>query len=653
MKIRVLMNVLLVFCMITLLLEGCVSSGTGSETSYLDGYVTAETDISDAGLQIVDTDGNIIAEKQSPATSEYGAFMITVQNLPDEFRVVSSGGTEWGEDINYTLMGQFEDFNPDTDMIYLNYVTTMICLYLDNNPDKSLSEATNAVKYFLDIPADIDIGAGLYHHNEYFSPMEFERQAPEGDVIVFLEMLVDQITQASDLKHAFTSQLVMGTNGGGGKLATCAGASLSIAARNGLIAWGAGFALDNLSGELFPSGGGPTKAQKEELKNMLIQIEAQIAQLGSQVRLATDEIKAAIKKSEYNIGSMGLAEYVTLVENTFIDLKNEIMKDPATLTEAELGERENTINHKLNIIGDKIEPYLGSFHKKIFGDQVIEAEGLLKIYTDKLLTEQRFIHKENYQDKVEALFLYYNQIEATELYLAVEFYHARGMSQTIADTHTTQLGTNSQAELDWYNSKDIVPDDLYIYHSDKYKLMIYMPDNWRELMSVDNSQASIDWWNSYKYTGGLTVPIYSGLMYMLHTDYYTRESYDGPCTPNADKGLYGFGNWRIPAIDWARDMFDGWDGASPGAFAKSQGLAPMTGSECFIPCWQEAETGPTPLDEYLWYQYWRGNFDYGFFHYNTLQGTFPWMYWDKAERNNFNFMPVREMQPGELSLYFW
>ncbi len=66
-----------------------------------------------------------------------------------------------------TIMGQFEAFDPDNDIIYINLVTTLVCVYLDRNPDKSLSEATTAVKAFLDIPAEVDIEAGLYNNNKY------------------------------------------------------------------------------------------------------------------------------------------------------------------------------------------------------------------------------------------------------------------------------------------------------------------------------------------------------------------------------------------------------------------------------------------------------------------------------------------------------
>jgi len=152
-------------------------------------------------------------------------------------------------------------------------------------------------------------------------------------------------------------------------------------------------------------------------------------------------------------------------------LKKEISKDVNTLTDGEQTQRINTINYLLGTISDKISPYLGSFHNKVYGDETSDADGLYKIYADKIKAEIRFLTKTNYQDKVKNLLLYYNQIEATELYLAVEYFHATNKSTTIVDTHTQNLGTNSQAEQDWYDSVEKVPEQILLDRDQG--LMIY------------------------------------------------------------------------------------------------------------------------------------------------------------------------------------
>lgn len=468
----------LAFILITLCATGC-SSSSDPTTVYLDGYVSGAHDVSGAHLQVTDKRGNVLAEK-APSTSDTGAFMITVKDLPHEFRVVSTGGTESGESVGYRLQALFSGFNSSTDMIYINLATTLVCAYRDRNADKTLAEATAAVKTFLDIPDEVDTGEGLYHNSKYFNPSKFMVQAAaNGGVDAFIQILVDEMSQGSGARHPFVASSTMGGDAGE-VVATCAGTSMAQAARNGAIAWGAGFALNMGMQQLFPSTAGPTKADIQRMEEMLTQIKAQIIQLGNEVAVAKAEIKSEIIKSEYNIGSMQLSDYVTLIVNTFNDLENEIQKDPTTLTEAEKAARLSTINAKLKIVADKIEPYLGSLHKKLHGDETLDADGLYKVYADKLKTGRRFLSKANYQDKVKKLFLYYNQIEATELYLAVEYYRAGysvgsliqpPQSKTIIDTHTAQLGTNSQAELDWINSVEPIASQI-ILDGDQ-GLMIY------------------------------------------------------------------------------------------------------------------------------------------------------------------------------------
>ena len=508
MKTHELKIKLLGFCLIILLMGGCGSSESGSvsEMYYLDGYVAAKTDISAAGLQVKDTGGLLIAEKNAPATSDSGAFMISVSYLPYKFRVISIGGMEWGENVNYTLMGQFEAFNPDSDTIYLNFVTTLVCVYLDHNSDKSLSEATNAVKVFLDIPAEVNIGAGLYHNDKYFNPLKFMREAAtEGGVAAFMETLVDEIIQGSVETHAFPPPELLKNPAP----ATCAGVSMAAAARNGVIAWGAGFALNKGMEALFPGTGAPTKNDIAELKGMLINIQTQLTQLGNQLASAKNEIKAEIKKSEYNIGTMQLADYVTLIDNTFTNLKKEIDQNPAILTAGEVIQRTNTINALLITIGDKISPYLGSLHKKVYGDGTLDADGLYKIYADMIKAQKRFLTKANYQDKVKNLFLYYNQIEATELYLAVEYYHATNQSKTIVDTATEKLGANSQAEQDWYDSVEHVQNRIVLDHEQD---LMFAAGDWYdgkllpwsgtqdEISDLLNQMRTDNWFNHTEWT---------------------------------------------------------------------------------------------------------------------------------------------------------
>ncbi len=430
------------FALIILSLAGC-SSSSNTQAVYLDGYVSSASDVAGARVQVMDTYGGMLAEKE-PATSDSGAFMITVNGLPQKFRVVSSGGTSADQAVDYTLRAQFEGFKPDTDKVYLNLATTLVCAYLDQNPGKALPDAVTAVKTFLGIPDQVDIGKGLYHNTRYFSAATFLQEADAaGGVDAFIHGLAEQMSQDPAAKHPFPSKLLGGP--GTGALTSCPGTTLGQAARNGVVAWGVGFALNMGMSELFGIGG-PSKEDIEELKSMMSQIQAQLTDLKNEVL----GLRLGLYQLEYNLGTMLLSDYVTLVENAYAGVTIELLKDPATLTAAELVQRNNTLNYWMNIVGQQIKPNLGSLHNKLYG--TLGSDGLYKTYAKKLKEEKRFITYANYHNKVKTALLYYNQIEAAAVYLSTEYSRVQNLSRSEIDRTVQQLATDSQLEMDWYNS---------------------------------------------------------------------------------------------------------------------------------------------------------------------------------------------------------
>lgn len=664
MKIHKLNINLVGFCMIVLLVCGC-SSDCDTKTSYLTGYVAAKTDITAAGIQVTDVDGNVIAEKDAPATSDYGAFMISVQDLPYEFRVVSSGGTEWGEDVDYKLMGRFEAFDQDNDTIYLNFVTTLVCLYLDRNPGMSLAEATDAVKAFLDIPAEVDIGEGLHLNDAYFSSVEFKKEAPGGDVELFMETLVDEIVVGSVENHSFPpSSLLSGP--AGAVLLECGGTSMSQAARNGVIAWGVGKALgigmEQMGlGDVFSSGG-PTTEDIAEMKQMLRDIQGQLNNLNSLVAASTAEIKAEISKAQYNLASMSMSDFVETVKYLFKMVTLELLKDPDQLTAIEITQRANNLKDYLQRIRNKISgENLSIFHAKILGTAPDYNNGILQMYADKVKGEKRFLTKNSYQDKVKNLFLYYNQIWAMALCLTLEYDRAGspidgigplGQARAMSDIDIVNNG--SQAEMAWINSVDPIPEGHYFFPGKM--LMIYAPDNFYELMIPDQPQYSRPcYFNvNVKYSGGMTAMSWRGILRIM------KMNWDS---------MFGFNNWRNPKGDEVNAMFAGWStsSSSPGAFAKSQGLASMD-VERYIhsfyepsTCWDdincefdwlsgEGTCGPSVTD----YSFFHccttyTDPDYGSWYFQTTDGQWGWTSWNSGV--NLNFMPVRQIMSNER--YVW
>ena len=484
------------FIMIVLLAVGCSSSDPAPPV-YLDGYVSADGDVAGARVQVTDMSGNVRAEK-APATSSSGAFMITVNGLPRQFRVVSSGGTIADRPADYRLTTQIERFNPGTDRVYVNLVTTLVCAYLDRNPGKSLADAVREVKAFLAIPAEVDIAAGLYHSTKYFSALTFLQEAEtNGGVEAFLGTLAQQLTLDPAARHPFPSRLLGGP--GGGALTACPGTTLGQAARNGVIAWGVGLALNIGMSELFGMGG-PSKEDIEELKQMLSQIQAQLVELKNEVL----SLKLGLYQLEYNLGTMLLSDYVTLVENAYTGLSIELLKDPATLTPNEIAQRNNTINYWMKITGEQIKPLLGALHTKLYG--TLGSDGLYKAYARKLKEEKRFISYDNYHGRVKKVLLYYNQIEAAAVYLSTEYSRKENMSLDDINKTIQQLDANSQLEMAWYNSVQEIWYGPYVIDRD-LKLMMQTGWEWDRSTPYEGTWVGAD---HYVFVTNKNIELYGG-----------------------------------------------------------------------------------------------------------------------------------------------
>lgn len=632
------------FSLLVLLVASCASSQ--HKVSYLQGYVSENQDVSGAQLKVTDLKGNTISE-QTASSSDFGAFMIPVQkqSVQTGFRVVADGGTDSGQAVTSSLEAQFGGVNPDRDIIYLNLVTTMVCRYLDRVPDATLADATAVVKTFLGIPAFVDIGSGLYHDPTYFSPQTFlTAAAANGGVDAYMGALVDEMIQGSPATQTFPPPQVLSATPAGELVATSAGETMAGSIGKGILSWGAGFALNQGLKAVFPSLGAPTEADIQQMEAMLEAIQTQITQLSNQVAAAQDEIDAAIKKSTYEIANMNLIAYATMVKNDYARLQASIDSMP-TNTDSVTGavtpntddpaytQCQNTINDVNKSIGQDIVPYLGSLHNMLYG-----STGFYKIYADYLHSQKKFLSQEDYQNKVVNVFNYYNQIEATAVLLADEYYRSTNQLPSLVTAVDTRLATDSQAERAWVNTVTRIPDGTYIYQGDNLNLMIYLPSDFYSPMQYgpyvwNTGGGDCDVNNSY--TGGLTAVIDAEVCSVALMDW--------------DKKL-GFDNWRFPELDWLNTMFNGWQGeaASPGEYAKNQGLTPMDNNR-YLPTWEDPATCGGIWCESKWE--FQNMFDdhYGFIYYRTTSGSAGWLQWQAT--NQLNGMPVREISSTEH--YLW
>jgi len=547
----------ILFALVILFLFGsCDNDDDYSQpSSYLISYAFLESPLANSAVTTLDMDENVIQERPAPATSSSGAFSILLDGLPDQFRIVVSGGNfqDESEPFDGQLMAQFENVTIESSPLYINAVTTLVCSYLDLHPDMTLETAISEIKSFLEIPEDVDIGEGLYLSDEYFSHSEFlEDASSNGDFSLFIQGLIEELDQDPTATHPFRPQsLLQGTNSPVQGLQQCPGTTMGQAARNGLIAWGVGFAMDigfeemGLNGILGPEDNdAKILEQLGQMQNMLRDIQSQVTDLGGQIRDAKEEIIAEIDKVAYGVAIGNIVDYETLILNTFKDLKNELDLDPSNMTETQKTARISNLEDYMDTVKDHIFPYRGSLHKKLYG--ISGTDGALFLYAKTIKNRYRYWTKET-QEKVQKMFEYYNMIEALEIELCTEYARSTQKAVSTINDVINQGESNSQAELDWFNQ--VTPLNPYFLWDSQSDLLLSMYPAGSLWSAFTSSQpvcpdAETDYdafWTCFdQYIAGTCWE----MIYFTNTDDYLIYT-----------------DWRLPTMDEWRAFYAGW---SPG-----------------------------------------------------------------------------------------
>lgn len=167
------------------------SKAGGSVTGgMLDGYVGERTPLTGADVVVRNTAGSVVA---TGTTNEYGALIVMLDSLPDNFRVIVTGGTMSGQPFTGTLKAEMENYTTvEHDVsIKVTPVTTLVAAYHERNPGLSLNEAMAHIKLLLGMPETLDIDADDQSTSEYFDSAAFYAAAAAGGgVDVFVPALL-------------------------------------------------------------------------------------------------------------------------------------------------------------------------------------------------------------------------------------------------------------------------------------------------------------------------------------------------------------------------------------------------------------------------------------------------------------------------------
>ena len=406
------------------ILGGCsFTEDTPNSMTSVRGWISAGDPISSADLTFHNAIGGQVDQVQQAATSKVGSFSVSVADLPQDFRVVASGGNQQGEASAAVYSADYRNYNHETGIVYINPVTTMVSAYLDKHPGMTLGDATRIIKGFLEIPDWVDIGSGLAATNDYFADWKFMGEAfANGGVNAYINQLIAELDQGGGATtHPFTSEGPL-LQGAGQKIALALAEGAASYVGGELMGWGLAQAGIGF-GDSDPTGQLEAAMQKsmQELTNRLVQIQGQLDEINKKLAALSCEGKE-------NTYGIRIHQLDTLISQ-ILDIQNDlaiIVADPSKANLPDLTDnRQRTPKQK---IFEKIENRLIG-NEKLIPLQLEEQAGahsLLVLFSQITKCSNRFLRSEVVNPYTQTQFDYFDKLQESLLLILVNYYHAKG-----------------------------------------------------------------------------------------------------------------------------------------------------------------------------------------------------------------------------------
>jgi hypothetical protein len=142
-------------CILSIFLLSC--SGNDSDNlEEIQGIAYLHNPVVVSAIDVQDLSGNSL-NHYDVINHSTGYFMERMDEMPYSFKVIITTTDPTDSSETAELQAVAEDYDPKTELIAVNAVTTMIAQYMDSDPGLTLSEAIDAVKSHLEISSDFDL----------------------------------------------------------------------------------------------------------------------------------------------------------------------------------------------------------------------------------------------------------------------------------------------------------------------------------------------------------------------------------------------------------------------------------------------------------------------------------------------------------------
>jgi hypothetical protein len=394
----VLLSLVSLAVAVTAALAACSSN----DNAVVAGFVSLDAPLSEATVYLESLDG--AARYGGPVTTDLaGEFTISVPgpSLPQDFRIVASGGTAAGEPFDGSLVADVYAFERDLQPFFrLNPVSTLISGATRAQFSASPGQARAEVNRYLEVPDDIDLVKDDGLSRELFDPAVFlleARDAESFDSFV-AAVVADMDSDATRTFRPVPLPPATGSIAGGGSSIVKNGMQ-SVAGSLGSSLGGdiGEFAATNLIGFvmdlIFPSSPEPdpldeVKGQLDEIKKELGNINTRLTSLEN----SAEETNTRLRVTQYDQAIDQVLGPRNTINRNYTWLINQARTASSVRNDADLESiRQQVAADLANLLppDSPTDEAIGTIHQLITGD--LGRTDVLSAYINRLgevLTDQ-------------------------------------------------------------------------------------------------------------------------------------------------------------------------------------------------------------------------------------------------------------------------
>jgi hypothetical protein len=422
------------------------------------GMASVDGPLVGATVRITALDGTPLGTTATHAlvSNHTGYFYTNAAETPRDFRLVATGGTVKGVPFVGELRAEVRGHQRHAGNVAINPVTTIVSVYMAAHPERTLAEATDAVKAFLAIPASYDVGLDLLARPWAFDAAAYLAQVDaKGGHLAFAKALVAELDAGG--KHPMQTprpyhlaqEAAVAEEG----LAAVMGKEFAKGAANEA----GGSVMGSVLSELGLGGADASDAQFQAVYSKLEEIETKIDDLTRSLDADTNAIAAKLSQGNYQTVAgpslRTIARQNEHVRNNLTTLARNL-SNPAPTGDAvkDAAARQQTEMARQVLVDDTnsyIDDHYTDF-QEVMNDALVGGGGsdsLIKLYSLAINAASPYFYSYDTAMKMQRWWDYADVVQLDAVRIKLERLRDQNTDPRLIDALMQQYNTYRTAQL--------------------------------------------------------------------------------------------------------------------------------------------------------------------------------------------------------------